>query len=186
MRVNKSKNPSASRLRCALQAARKIRILITDVDGVLTDGGLYYDGAGNIMKRFNVQDGLGIRTAQAAGLEIAVMTGLNSKAVESRVRELQIAEYFAGFKEKDKLLNDLAERRGIALHEMAYLGDDWVDAGPMRIVGLPIAVANAQPEIKRRAAFITNAKGGDGALRETIRFILRAQGILSAQWDRWG
>ncbi len=176
---------SASRLRRALQSARTIRMLITDVDGVLTDGGLYYDSSGNVSKRFNVHDGLGIRVAQAAGLEIAVMTGLSSKAVETRVRELGIEEYFAGFKEKDELLHNLSERRNIGLHEIAYLGDDWVDAAVMRLVGFPVAVANAQPEIKRRAAWVTKSAGGNGALRETIRFILRAQGALAAQWNRW-
>lgn len=185
MRADKPGRPSASQLRRAIRAARLIRLLITDVDGVLTDGGLYYDSAGAVSKRFNVQDGLGIRVAQASGLEIGVMTGLASKAVETRVRELGIVEYFAGFKEKDKLLHDLSKRRNLALHEIAFLGDDWVDAGVMRLVGFPVAVANAQPEIKRRAMVVTKAGGGHGALREIIRFILRAQRSLSSQWDRW-
>ncbi len=185
MRLNKMGRPTAGRLRRALRVAKSIRMLITDVDGVLTDGGLYYDSAGSISKKFNVHDGLGIRVAQAAGLEIAVMSGLASGAVETRVRELGIEEYFAGFKEKGDLVRALSDRRGIGLHEIAYLGDDWVDATVMRLVGLPVAVANAQPEILRRAWLVTKAMGGQGALRETIRFILHAQGALSGQWERW-
>ena len=184
MPVKNSGRPSAAQYRQALRAARSIRMLITDVDGVLTDGGLYYDIEGNITKRFNVHDGLGIRVAQAAGLEVGVMSGLASNAVEKRVRELGIEEYFAGFKKKDELLHDLCERRSLTLHEIAYLGDDWVDAKAMRIVGLSAAVANAQPDIRRRAMLVTRANGGEGALREFIRFILRAQGALPAQWAR--
>ncbi len=185
MRLKTIGRTTAGRLRRALRAAKSIRMLITDVDGVLTDGGLYYDSEGSISKRFNVQDGLGIRVAQAAGLEIGVMSGLASGAVEKRVRELGIEEYFAGFKDKGELLQTLSERRNIALHEIAFLGDDWVDAKIMSLVGLPVAVANAQPEILRRALLVTKAKGGHGALRETIRFILRARGLLSGQWERW-
>lgn len=166
--------------------AAKIRLLVLDVDGVLTDGGLYYDHQGNVSKRFNVQDGLGIKLAQAAGLDIAVITGLDHPAVESRVRELGISEYHAGHLAKIPLLTDICRRLNLDLSQVAYLGDDWVDAGPMRAVGLPMAVANAQSEILVMADFITEAKGGDGAVREAIRHILEARGDLDALWEEWG
>ncbi|WP_028574082.1 KdsC family phosphatase [Desulfonatronovibrio hydrogenovorans] len=165
--------------------AARIKILILDVDGVMTDGGLYYDHQGKITKRFNVQDGLGIKLAQSAGLGLAVMTGLSSSAVETRVRELGIEHYFHGFTRKLPLIQNLARDTGISCNEMAYLGDDWVDASPMLEVGLPMAVANAQPEIKNLAAWISSAPGGNGAVREAIMFILESRGDLENQWQNW-
>ncbi len=165
--------------------AKKVRVLVLDVDGVLTDGGLYYDSEGNVSKRFNVQDGLGIKLAQAADLEIAVITGLKSAAVEKRVRELGIDEFHAGHLEKVPLLDKIRSARGLEFDQMAYLGDDWVDAGPMDVVGLPMAVANAQPEILEMAQWISSNNGGHGAVREAIRFILSAQGKLEGAWEAW-
>ena len=166
--------------------AKTVKLLILDVDGVLTDGGLYYDSEGRIMKRFNVQDGLGIKLAQQAGLEVAVITGLSSQAVEKRVRELGVEEYFAGNHKKVPLVDDILRRKGLRYDEVAYLGDDWVDAGVMRRARLPMAVANAQPEIKGLAAWVCQERGGHGAVREAIAFILRAQGKLDDLWREWG
>ncbi len=165
--------------------AKGIRVLVLDVDGVLTDGGLYYDSEGKISKRFNVQDGLGIKLAQAAGLEIAVISGLDSAAVESRVRELGVEHYYAGRLEKIPLLDKIRAAKNLEYAHLAYLGDDWVDAGPMRVVGLPMAVANAQPEIRDMAAWVSTAHGGHGAVREAVNFILKAQGKLDALWQEW-
>jgi len=166
-------------------AAARIKLLILDVDGVLTDGGLYYDEDGRVMKRFNVQDGLGIKLAQAAGLEIAVITGLDSKAVQKRLQDLGVVEYHAGFKEKWETVVGVMQRVGATQDEVAFLGDDWVDAAPLARVGLPMAVTNAQPEIKALAAWVSTVPGGQGAAREAIRFILDAQGKLDALWRRW-
>jgi 3-deoxy-D-manno-octulosonate 8-phosphate phosphatase (KDO 8-P phosphatase) len=168
-----------------LSRAAKVRLLIMDVDGVLTDGGLYYDRQGNIIKKFNVQDGLGIKLAQAAGLDMAVITGLSSPAVESRVRELGIGHYFHGFTNKLPIIEQLILDENISPEEMAYIGDDWVDAGPMLRVGLPMAVSNAQPEIKKIAAWISHAPGGRGAVREAIMFILKSQNKFDEQWKKW-
>ncbi|MDY7000495.1 MAG: phenylphosphate carboxylase subunit delta [Thermodesulfobacteriota bacterium] len=165
--------------------AKNIRVLVLDVDGVLTDGGLHYDSEGKISKRFNVQDGLGIKLAQAAGLEIAVISGLDSKAVESRVRELEIEPYYAGRLEKIPLLDEIRAAKGLEYSHLAYMGDDWVDAGPMRVVGLPMTVADAQPEIKDMAVWVSKAQGGHGAVREAINFILKAQGKLDKLWREW-
>lgn len=167
------------------ELARHIRLLILDVDGVLTDGGLYYDHAGNVTKRFNVQDGLGIKLAQAADLEVAVITGLNHASVETRVRELGIREYHAGHVDKAKLLEDMCQARGLVPAQVAYLGDDWVDAGIMQRVGLPMAVPNAQPEILALAQWVPQRSGGQGAVRETIAFLLRIQGKLDGLWRKW-
>ncbi|HKK33494.1 MAG TPA: HAD hydrolase family protein [Desulfomicrobiaceae bacterium] len=167
------------------EAAKKVRMVILDVDGVLTDGGLYYDADGNVSKRFSVQDGLGIKLAQSVGIEFAVITGLNSTAVEERAKGLGIRHYFSGHHRKIPILEELRDRTGIGFSEMAYIGDDWVDAGPLSLVGLPVAVANAQPEIREMAALVTSASGGNGAVREALRFILAAQGKLEALWADW-
>jgi 3-deoxy-D-manno-octulosonate 8-phosphate phosphatase (KDO 8-P phosphatase) len=165
--------------------AKDIRMLVCDVDGVLTDGGLYYDDQGRISKRFDVQDGFGIKLAQTAGVEVGIITGLESEAVRVRIAELGVREYYAGRKDKVELLQEVCGRNGLQLAHVAYMGDDWVDASPLSRVGLPMAVANAQPEIKALAAWVSSRRGGRGAVREAIRFILQAQDRLEAAWRRW-
>jgi len=169
----------------AEERARDIALLVLDVDGVLTDGGLYYDDRGRISKRFHVQDGLGIKMAQSAGLECAVVTGLNSPAVAARVGELGIVEYHPGHTHKSPIIREICLRKNLELTQVAYLGDDWVDAAAMRLVGLPMAVVNAQPEIKALATWVSTVPGGHGAARETIAFILQAQGKYAALWEKW-
>lgn len=165
--------------------ARDVRLMILDVDGVLTDGGLYYDESGCVLKRFNVQDGLAIKMAPKAGLEFAVITGLDSPAVRRRVTELGITHYHPGHHRKAPILRGISDQTGIPLAHMAYVGDDWVDAAPMSLVGLPIAVPNARPEILKLAAWTTRSAGGQGAVREAIDFVLRAQGKLDTLWQEW-
>ncbi|MGM0646344.1 MAG: KdsC family phosphatase [Thermodesulfobacteriota bacterium] len=165
--------------------AQKIRMLVLDVDGVLTDGGLYYHQDGSIGKRFHVQDGLGIKLAQAAGLEIAVATGLDAGAVHTRIRELGIAEYSSGQTNKVPFVQDILQRRDWRWDEVAFLGDDWVDAAVMHRVGLKMAVANAQPEIKALADWVGDTPGGQGAVREAIRFVLLAQERWEDLWRQW-
>lgn len=169
----------------AERLARDVRLMVLDVDGVLTDGGLYYDESGCVLKRFNVQDGLAIKMAPKAGLEFAVITGLDSPAVRRRVTELGITHYHPGHHRKAPILRRISEQTGISLTHMAYVGDDWVDAAPMSLVGLPIAVPNARPEILKLAAWTTASPGGQGAVREAIDFVLRAQGKLEAMWQEW-
>ncbi len=165
--------------------ARRVKMLVCDVDGVFTDGGLYYDDLGRISKRFHVQDGLGVKVAQKAGLEVGIITGLESEAVRLRILELGVGEYHAGSKNKVQLFQDMRERKGLLADQMAYLGDDWVDLGPLSMVGLPMAVANAQPEVKAAAAWVSTVPGGHGAVREAIRFILQAQGKMNAMLQDW-
>ena len=169
----------------AERLARDVRLMVLDVDGVLTDGGLYYDASDCVMKRFNVQDGLAIKIAPQAGLEFAVITGLDSPAVRRRVTELGVKHYYPGHLRKAPILRRISEETGIPFAHMAYVGDDWVDAAPMSMVGLPIAVPNARPEILRLAAWTTGAMGGHGAVREAIDFVLRAQGKLEEMWQGW-
>ena len=162
-----------------------IKILVLDVDGVLTDGGLYYDLQNQVMKRFNVQDGLGIKIAQSSGIKIAVITGLVSAAVEARIWDLGIEDYYAGFQNKGNCLDEIRKKYSLEWQEMAYLGDDWVDLSVMSKVGLPLAVANAQPEVKNIAKYITLAQGGQGAVREIVRHLLMAQGKYEAVLAAW-
>jgi 3-deoxy-D-manno-octulosonate 8-phosphate phosphatase (KDO 8-P phosphatase) len=167
------------------ELAANIRLLVLDVDGVLTDGGLYYFGDGRVAKRFNVQDGLGIKMAQSAGLVVAVITGLDSEAVAERVRGLGIEDYRAGFTHKLDVMQGLLEKYALKPEQAAFLGDDWVDLAPLNLVGLPMAVANAQPEVKAVAKYVTTATGGHGAVREAVRFILDAQNKLAPMLREW-
>ncbi|WP_027721911.1 KdsC family phosphatase [Maridesulfovibrio zosterae] len=169
----------------AKENARRVKLLILDVDGVLTDGGLYYDKDGNVSKRFNVQDGLGIKFAQQAGIEVAVITGLNHGAVEKRVSELGITEYYPGQREKLPFYEKLLAKKGLTDEEVAYIGDDWIDVPVMKRVGLPMAVKNSQPELFGVSKWISSKKGGHGAVREAISYILDAQGKLSEIWKEW-
>lgn len=169
----------------AKSLASQVKLIVLDVDGVLTDGGLYYDATGQTMKRFHVQDGLGIKLAASVGLEFAVITGLNSPAVEQRVTELGINHYYPGYHRKVPILHQLTQKTGFTLADMAYVGDDWVDAAPMSLVGFPVAVTNARPELFPLAAWVTQCSGGQGAVRETIDFILKAQNKFQDLWQDW-
>ncbi len=172
-------------MRDAMKLASKIKLLVLDVDGVLTDGGLYYDQDGRVEKRFDVQDGLGIKIAQQAGLEIAVITGLKQPVVEKRVRELGIEEYHPGHLDKAPVLKEICKRMHIGLDQVAYLGDDWVDVTVMQIVGFPMTVPNARPEMFELAKWTTQNPGGRGAVRDAIDYLLRATGCYDEAWSRW-
>ncbi len=162
----------------AASRAREVSLLVLDVDGVMTDGGLYVDAHGGIAKRFHAQDGLGIKAAQMVGLQVAVISGLDSPAVAARIKELGIGEYHPGFHHKVSVLGGILDRLGLSPRQAAYLGDDWVDAAPMGMVGLPMAVADAQPEILDLALWVSTRPGGQGAVREALRFLLAATGRL--------
>ena len=160
-------------------------MLVCDVDGTLTDGGLFYGGSDVTGKFFNAQDGLGIKLAQQVGLEIGVISGRTKDGGERRVRELGVVEYHCGHVRKLPVIEDILKRRGWDMSQIAFIGDDWVDADAMLAVGLPMAVADAQPEICGIAAWVSTRQGGRGAVREAIRFILNAQGKLEKLWNDW-
>jgi len=169
----------------ALMLAKSIKLLVLDVDGVLTDGGLYYGDDGIAMKRFNVQDGFGIKLAQSVGLEIGVITGLNQKPVETRVKELGIKHYYPGKHQKVPLFEEMCEKVGVDPSEAAFIGDDWIDVGVMRRAGLAMSVPNAMPEVIKEADWVSTQKGGHGAVREAISFILEARGLKDEAWKQW-
>ena len=155
--------------------AASVRFLVLDVDGVCTDGKLYFQENGHPVKCFNAQDGIGIKTAMLAGIGIGIITGRNDPCVLARMSQLGVTEYHAGFESKLAKLEDIREKYGLKPEEMAYMGDDWIDLDPMRTVGMPIAVANAVAQVKKEARYITAARGGEGAVREAIEFLLNAR-----------
>jgi len=169
----------------ARESAKKIKLLVLDVDGVLTDGGLYYGDDGMAMKRFNVQDGFGIKLAQSVGLEIGVITGLDQKPVATRVKELGIKHYYPGKHRKVPLFEEICLKVGVDPSEAAFMGDDWIDVGVMRIAGLALSVPNAMPEVIAEADWVAQNSGGHGAVREAINFILDAKGLKEKAWKEW-
>lgn len=154
---------------------RRIRLLVSDVDGVLTDGKMIYGPDGGELKNFNVKDGTGIRLLQRAGVRVAWITGENSPAVRFRARKLDIEDLYAGTDEKVKALDDLLALRGLSYGDVAYIGDDLTDIPPMQHVALAVAVADAVPEVLKVAHYVTRRKGGEGAVRELCDLILAAR-----------
>ena len=164
-------------------AARRIRLVGLDVDGVLTDGGIYLgavNGAAMEFKRYDIQDGLGIHFMRDSGLRIAIVTGRVSDSVRLRAAELDIEDVGQdAYARKLPMLLRILERRGIAPEEVAFVGDDFPDMGILRIVGMPVAVGNAVPEVKRIAKVQLTREGGRGAVREFSEMLLKARG----QWE---
>ena len=166
--------------------AANIKLAAFDVDGVLTDGTIFIgaDGA-ETMKAFNTLDGLGLKLLGENGVEVALITARETAAVAARARELGIAHCFQRVGDKLECLTRLCTTLGIGLDQVAYCGDDLPDLRPMIRVGLPIAVANAHAEVKRRAAYVTKASGGAGAVREVCDLLLDAQRKLDAIYRRF-
>lgn len=161
-------------MRAAPRASR-IRLLVLDVDGVLTDGGLVYSASGEETKRFHVHDGFALVAALKAGLQIAVLSGRASAAVTRRMAELGVAEVHQGVADKLTALDSLRERLGLGAREVAVMGDDLPDLPAMSRAGMALAPANAVPEIKRMAHWIARRRGGDGAVREAVEMLLKAR-----------
>ena len=155
---------------------RRIRLLILDVDGVLTDGGIYMGPGGEAMKRFDIKDGLGLVLWHRAGGMTAILTGRTSKIVEDRAKDLHISAIRQGCTDKGSAYEELKSELNISDDEVAYIGDDLIDLPVMRKVGLPVAVADAVLETRDAARLVTTHAGGYGAVRETVERILRAQG----------
>lgn len=158
-----------------IEKAKKIRCLICDVDGVLTDGLLYLDNHGNELKAFHVQDGMGLKLLMAAGIEVAVITTARNAVIDHRMQQLGITHYFKGQVDKRSAFEQLRERLGFALDEIAYIGDDLPDLPIIQRVGMGIAVANAVRQVKEFAAWVTDQHGGRGAVREVCDLLLSAQ-----------
>ena len=166
------------------ELAKKLRMILLDVDGVLTDGGIVLiDGDGEA-KRFDVKDGMGIKLAQAAGLTVTIVTSRYSRIVERRARELDITEVFQGVACKHDVLKPLIDKYDINASEISFIGDDLQDMSIMESVGIPIAVRNAIDIIKDCSVYVTDASGGYGAVREAVEWILDIRGDKEEVYKR--
>ncbi len=156
--------------------ARKIKLLILDVDGVMTDGRIILDNQGNELKAFHVRDGHGIKLAQKAGIVIGLISGRSSEVVNIRARELGIMEVHQGAHEKEAAYETIIKKYGYEDDEVAFIGDDVVDVPVLQRVGLAVTVADADPAVKPHVDMVTEAAGGRGAVREVINIILQNRG----------
>ncbi|WP_120996867.1 HAD family hydrolase [Stutzerimonas urumqiensis] len=163
-----------------LQRARDIRLAVFDVDGVLTDGRLYFLTDGSEFKTFNTLDGHGIKMLIASGVQTAIISGRSTPVVERRARNLGVHHLYQGREDKLVVLDQILSETGFAREQVAYLGDDLPDLPVMRRVGLGMAVANAAPFVRSHAHGVTQARGGEGAAREFCELIMQAQGTLEA------
>ena len=161
--------------------ASKIKLLLMDVDGVLTDGRIYNipDPEGKMVetKGFDSQDGIALHWASWKGIRTGVISGRNSPATVERARQCNMTYVYQGHIEKIPILEEILAKAGVDRSEAAYIGDDFTDVPIMRRVGFAVATANARPEAKAAAHYVTRAPGGDGAVREAIEVILKAQGL---------
>lgn len=164
----------------ARSRAARIKLMVFDIDGVMTDGGLHYTDDGRELKTFNVQDGLGLKLLQRAGIELAIVTGRTSGVVACRAADLGIAHVFQGVANKREVVSQLIEKLALQWPETAFMGDDFIDLPAMLQCGLALAPANAHPLVKERAHAVTQAAGGRGAVREAAELVLAAQGKLEA------
>ena len=149
--------------------ARRIKLILTDCDGVLTDGKLHYSDAGEALKIFHIHDGLGFKLAQQANIKTGIISGRKSAALELRARELKINYLYHGNDAKLSAFEEICAAENLQLDEIAYVGDDLHDLELLQRVGLAVAVANAVDEVKSAAHFITEKSGGNGAFREVYR-----------------
>lgn len=159
----------------ASEKAKRIRLLMLDVDGVLTDGRLFFAESGEALKVFNTLDGHGIKLLQRTGIEVGIITGRNSPMVAQRAKDLGVAILQQGREDKLNALNELLVDRHTEFDRIAFMGDDYPDLSVMTRVGLALAPSSAHPEVKRRAHWCSEARGGEGAVREACDWIMQAQ-----------
>ena len=162
-----------------LKRAKQIKVLVFDVDGVLTDGKIIFDGNGVESKHFDVQDGFGIVFAQKAGFKTAIISARNSNVVKYRADDLKIDKIFVGVYPKTAAYEQMLKDFKVTDNEVCFVGDDLTDLVVLKRVGFAVAVANAVDEVKQAAHYVTTRRGGDGAVREAIEVVLKAQG-------KWG
>lgn len=163
-----------------ISRAKAIRLLLLDVDGVLTDGRLYYGNNGEELKAFNIQDGLGIKLLQRNGVKVGIITGRSSELLARRANELGIDLVVQGREDKLVALQEVLKTHDYRMEEIAFLGDDLPDVAVIRQVGLGVAVANARLFVVENAVWQTKANGGHGAVRELVEMILQAQDKLNS------
>jgi YrbI family 3-deoxy-D-manno-octulosonate 8-phosphate phosphatase len=162
-------------------ALRRVRLFATDVDGVLTDGGMCYSDSGDEWKWFHVRDGMGIKLLQRAGLLTALITQERTKLVARRAEKLTIQEVHQGVLDKVACLRDIVARHGLELSQVAYIGDDVNDVGALNVVGFSAAPADAIPDVRKAVHYVCRKKGGEGAVREVADLILAAQRTRSVK-----
>lgn len=150
----------------------QVKLLALDVDGVLTDGGLYYSDSGEEFKKFNVKDGQGLKLIMQAGIEVAIITASTSTSVNHRAQKLGISHTFIGVENKLSVLENLCHKLNIKLEQVAYIGDDINDIPVLEAVGCPLTVADAMAGNKESAIYVTELAGGQGAVREICNFLL--------------
>ena len=161
-----------------VEKAEKVRLLALDVDGVMTDGRLYFDQAGQELKSFSTRDGMGIKAVQRCGIQVALITGRQSPMVSQRARELGIELVFQGSDNKIQALQALLVATSLSAEQVCYAGDDWIDLPVLSQVGLSVAPADADPLVRQKVDWVTAECGGMGAVRAVCNLILAAQGEI--------
>ena len=156
--------------------AKMVKLLLLDVDGVLTDGSITYSENGDEVKTFNARDGFGINILRKIGVEVGIITARKSLALERRIKDLSLSHVYQGVRHKVRAYEEIIESMKITDSEVAYMGDDWLDLPLITRVGLSVAVADAMPEVRELADFVTEMGGGRGAVREVCDLIIKAQG----------
>lgn len=169
-----------------IEKLKKIKMLLLDVDGVMTDGRIVMDSEGREMKNFNVRDGHGLVMVQRHGIAVGILTGRKSDVVEHRARDLKITEVYQGALNKKEVFAQILEKNNLTPQSIAYMGDDIVDIPVLKIAGFSVAVADALDLVKKTVDYITVNKGGYGAVREVCEMLLKAQGFwpeVAARYD---
>ena len=169
----------------ATDRARNVRLMAFDVDGVMTDGSIYYTDEGTELKAFNALDGAGLKMLEKAGITVAIITGRKAPCVELRARNLGIHRLHQGVHDKAACLSGMLAELGLTADQAGYMGDDVMDLAVMGLCGLSAAPANGHDSVLQRAALVTRKSGGHGAVRETCDFILAAQGKLEEVIAPW-
>lgn len=175
----KSRQSNNGKHSLAVAKAKDIRLLLLDVDGVLTNGSLLYTGGMDESKAFNTQDGFGLRLLQEAGIDVGIITARKSEVVARRATELKMRFVYQGVPNKSGAFKDILKVSGLRPFEIAYMGDDWLDLVLLHQVGLAIVPANGVREVKEMAHFITERRGGEGAVRDACDLILDAKNLTA-------
>lgn len=168
------------------ERARRVKVVVFDVDGVLTDGGLWYGPEGETFKRFDVKDGHAMVLARLTGLRVAILTARVSRIVEVRAQELKLTAVFQGRRDKGLALDELCKELAVTCEEVAYMGDDMNDLPPMQKAGLAACPLDAADEVRQVAHFVSQRPGGRGAARELIELVLKATGRWEAALTHTG
>lgn len=163
-----------------MEQAKDIKLVILDVDGVMTDGRIVIDDNGVESRNFDIKDGMGVVVMLMSGIEVAIITSKKSGAVRHRAEELKIKRFYEGIKKKTEPYEEILKDMGITDAQVAYVGDDLVDLSMMKRVGFPVAVGDAVDDVREHAVYVTKARGGYGAVREVAELILKAQG----KWEK--